>query len=132
VIGFYFGSRSAEVARDKAAGAAEPNELAAQALDADLKAFDTALADGSVRLNALKADTPPPEAAAAFGAALSLLLPAAAGLAADRAALTATLAEARSQKLALAPLQARADALKVALADFKDKLAAAERLVAQG
>lgn len=133
VIGFYFGSRSAEGARDRAsATAADGTDPEKQKLDADLKAFDTDLAEATARLDALKDDTAPSEGATAFNAALSLLLPAAAKMAAERATLTSTLAQGRPPKGALAQIQARVDALKLALVEFKDQLAAAERLVAQG
>lgn len=133
VIGFYFGSRSAEGARDKAAtAAAGGTDPDLQKLDADLKAFDIDLAKATARLDALKDDAAPSESTDAFSAALSLLLPTAAKLVAERASLTSTLAEGRPPKGALAPVQARVDALKLALVEFKDQLADAERLVAQG
>lgn len=132
VIGFYFGSRSAESARDKAAAPERGVDTEFQALDADLKALDGEIATAIGRLEGLKGEEAEPERQAAFQAALSLLLPAADKLVSDRAALGVTLVEVRQQRGTVAPLVAHATDLRRALSALKEQLAAAEQFVAKG
>lgn len=132
VIGFYFGSRSAESARDKAAAPERAGDAEFQALDADLKLLDGEIATVTGRLDGLKGEEAGSESQDAFKAALSLLLPAADKLVSDRAALGAALVEVRQQRGVVAPLVARATELRKALSAFKDQLSAAEQLVAKG
>jgi hypothetical protein len=132
VIGFYFGSRSAEGARDKPESVVDPSDADAEKVSNEVKSLDTDIAEGRQRLEALKSELVRPGISAALAPKLSSLLPQADKLALDSKALLADLAGARQQRKPLMALQARLVELRKSTASFKDGLAEAERLAAEG
>lgn len=124
VVSFYFGSRSAEVARDAnaKATAADP------APTPDATKLAASIDGAAKRLAALQSDTASPGNEAALATALAALATDLPGLQADQAKIAAALADPKTASQAadlLAALNPRVDS-------YIQRLSAAEALVAKG
>ncbi len=140
VIGFYFGSRSAEGARDAKAKASgtdgadpkSPGDDDSKQLEADVKALDGELKDALARLDEIRDAAVPEDNKTAFTNALTGLDKLAGTLKQDQATLGTTLqAFGQKQAPATAVQSGMAD-LRKALTEFANQLAQAQRLAAQG
>ena len=131
VIGFYFGTRSAEGARDKG-DSGDSVDGSQRAMEAELKTLEEQLAQATQRYEHLKTGVPPTEGQAAFDSALSLLPVALDKLKSDRGTLISALSEARGRPDAQSRVRTALSAFRDGLAALKTQLDTTERLAAHG
>ena len=131
VVSFYFGSRSAEAARelgrDKADGGAQLT-----AVESDVRALDETVADQLRRHAALQSEATAPESAAALATALAALAAEAPAITEARKKLDPLLVEARAGGAQTNALIEALKALQEKVSTFGTRLREAEALVAKG
>lgn len=129
VIGFYFGTRTAEGARDKRTDPQAPSgDAESQQIEADLKVIDDELANSMAEHEALRKALPMPGKEPEFTGALSALQSLADKLSTDAKALRSNLAAARLNGAPLTPTRKMVADLRVEMGAFKKQLASAALL----